>query len=143
MRDVRLFHSDDGGELDIDNGRIALDDTLETAAYVSLFGANRLDDGTDATADKQWWGNSEEPVQHRKLRSETQYLLDSLPQTTGNLARIVEAAHRDLAWMEDEVGAKVEVTGRIPGLDRITLEVSIAVDGRTAQFRFTERWGSP
>ncbi len=138
--DVRLVHTPDGGEIDIVNGRVRMDLTPATAAYLSLFGGNERDGRTDATEHLQWWGNllEEEPARH--LRSETQHLLRSLPAITANLRRVEDAAGRDLGWMSDELGADVSVRASIPALNRIQLDIEIEIDGTTHRLRFTEDW---
>lgn len=142
MRDVRLFHTQDGGELDIAGGRIRYDDTLETALYLSLFGGNARDDGTAATELQQWWGNVEEPRRDRHLRSATQHLLQALPATTANLPRIVDAVQRDIAWVKDRIDAKLDVRVGLPRVNRVQIIVSVAVAGEeSTDYRFTAGFG--
>lgn len=143
MTDVRLYHADDGGEIDIVGGRFGLDDTPETAVYLSLFGGNELDAGTAATAAKQWWGNLlEGESASRKLRSETQHLLRSLPATPANLRRVEDAAGRDLAWMVTELDATVTVTASMPARNRVGLKVEIAIGDSIYTVRLEEKWGA-
>lgn len=142
MTDVRLFQTDDGGEVEIINGRVTLDDTPETAAYLSLFGGNELDGGTAATEHKQWWGNLLEEDRARRLRSETQYLIRSLPAVTTNLRRLEDAAQRDLAWMIDALDADISVTATIPGLNRVRLKLAIQVGDDTYAPAFETQWGN-
>jgi phage gp46-like protein len=98
---------------------------LETAAYLSLFGGNEQDPGETAT-EEQWWGNVGETQPARIYRSETQYLLRSIPAVPSNLRRIEQAALRDLQWMVDEgVARSIGVTTHIPGLNRVVLDVVI------------------
>lgn len=143
MTDVRLYHDDDGGEIDFVNGSSIMADGLESAAYLSLFGGNEDDSGTQADDRKQWWGNLSEPDAARKLRSETQHLLRSLPAVPFNLRRLTEAVERDLAWMKSSLASQVSALVTIPGLNRVSVAVSIELqDGRQFQFSFNEPWGT-
>lgn len=143
MTDVRLYHDDDGGEIAFVNGSAVMADGLESAVYLSLFGGNEDDSGTQADDRKQWWGNLSETDAARKLRSETQHLLRSLPAVPFNLRRLTEAVERDLAWMKSSLASQVSVLVTIPGLNRVSIAVSIELqNGRQFQFSFHEPWGA-
>lgn len=142
MSDVRLYQTDDGGEITIEGGRFMLDHSPETAAYLSLFGGNEEDAGTTATESLQWWGNLLEQDRARHLRSETQYLLRSLPAVTANLRRIEDAAGRDLAWMTTALGAGITVAASMPAVRTVQLDIAITIDATTTELRFVEPWGS-
>src|SRR5688572_30669781 len=99
MSDIRLFHDDDGGDIEYVNGQAVMSDGLETAVYLSLWGGNEQDSGGDETERLQWWGNQGELIESRKYRSETQNLLRSIPAIPVNLLRIQDAVEHDLEWM--------------------------------------------
>lgn len=141
MSDVLLYQTDDGGEIDVIGGRVVLDDSPATGAYLSLFGGNLEDDGSTATEPKQWWGNLLEQDRARRYRSETQALLRALPAIPANLRRIEDAAARDLAWMTEELGAVIEAAASIPGPNRIVLAITIAIDATTTELKFVQPWG--
>src|SRR3954462_10834325 len=101
MSDVLLFESLDGGEIESINGAFTMDEGLSTAAYLSLFGGNEQDSGSDGDKPKQFWANFEEPDATKQYRSELQYLLTPLPLIPASLKRFQDAAGRDLAWMVD------------------------------------------
>jgi phage gp46-like protein len=125
MTDVLLRQGNDGGEITVQAGLVLMSEGLETAAYLSLFGGNEQDPG-DSNSAEQWWGNLTETQPARTYRSETQYLLRSLPAIPSNLRRIEQAAARDLQWMIDEGVAKsVTTSASIPALNRVRLAVSI------------------
>jgi len=125
MTDVLLRQTNDGGDLTLDGGLFLMSDGLGTAAYLSLFGGNEQDRG-DADSTESWWGNVGELDPARQYRSETQYLLRSLPAVPANLLRIEEAASRDLEWMIDSGLAKsITVSVSIPELNRIQVDVVI------------------
>ena len=137
MSDVLLYQADgDGGEIDVVNGEPALDDGIETAVYLSLFGGNEDDPGLDGDTSRQWWGNAAEPVASRRYRSETQYVLHALAAVPANLRRVEDAAVRDLQWMVTELGASVAARATIPGIDRITLQGAVVIDGARHPFKF-------
>jgi phage gp46-like protein len=122
MTDVLLFHTIDDGEITATNGAIATTDGHETAVYLSLFGGNFDDDGSRDNP-LQWWGNFGETDPARTYRSETQYLLESTPPTSGNLRRIEAAVKRDLAWLGEYVES---VTVSTPRLNAVHITVTIA-----------------
>lgn len=139
--DVHLFHTADGGEIKYANGLAEMSDGLETAAYLSLFGGNDDDNGTDATKPLQWWGNLDEPVVDRRYRSALQSLLRGLPATSGNLGKAREAALRDLAWLTSTgLAESVEVKASLPARNTIRLQVDITVDGNKFPFFFQASW---
>ncbi|MBK2258741.1 phage GP46 family protein [Francisella philomiragia] len=136
MSEILLFQSVDDGEIDIINGDIKQLGGLETATYLSLFGGNEDDSGRDKDPTA-WWGNITETQKAYKQRSETQYLLRSLPQTSNNLLRIEDAAKRDLDWMlEEKVASNIGVIASIPALNKIKLVIN--VDNQT--LNFIENW---
>lgn len=139
MTDVRLYQTDDGGEIDIVNGQILLSkDGLETAAYLSLWGGNEDDGGGTADERRQWWANFQEPDPSRRYRSETQSLLRSIPLIPANLRRLEEAAGRDLAWFTDsKLATAVAVRATMPALNTVHFDVKIEIDGRVFPFEFT------
>ncbi len=140
--DVVLQHTDDGAEITIENGIMAMDDGVATAAYMSLFGGALEDSGLAGDDARQFWGNLISADKSEQLRSETQNLLRSLPATSQNLKRIQDAVGRDLAWMADELGAVIDVTTTIPGYNRVAIAGSITIDGRKFPISFSKPWNS-
>lgn len=129
--DVLLFQTVDNGEINIENGIIEMSGGLQTAAYISLFGGNEDDDGNEKSL-LQYWANFNENEPEKKYRSETQFLLRSIPTTSSNLLRIEQAAKRDLLWLSEEV----TVTATIPGLNKIKLVIELEND----RIEFEENW---
>jgi phage gp46-like protein len=141
--DVYLFHGPDGGDITFTNGEPVLADGLETAAYLSLFGGNAEDTGLPGGLSQQWWGNCEEPVPERWLRSETQYLLATLIPNTGNLGRIESAANNDLAWLVSSgIASAVSAVASMPARNRIGLAITVLLtSAETYRFDFSRPWG--
>lgn len=138
--DVKLFQTDDDGDITVENGLVEMSGGLETAAYISLFGGNEDDDGRGDNP-LTWWGNLDEIDPVRQYRSETQHLLQAIPATTGNLRRIEDAAARDLAWfLAQGIASAVTVAATIPGVNRIKLTVDIEALGEESSFEFVENW---
>lgn len=123
MTDVLHYQTTDNGEMNVKDGIAEMTDGPETAVYHSLFGGNEDDaGGSDTTFE--WWGNSLETEPARKYRSQTQYLLRSLPATPFNLGRVKTAVENDLAWMlEDEIFSEVTVSVGIPRLNWIQIRI--------------------
>ena len=139
---MRIFQSKthNGGDINVESGLVEMNGGLESAAYLSLFGGNEDDTGL-AGAPLTWWGNLIEDKLERRYRSKTQYLLQALPLTTHNLARLKDAALSDLDWfLSGNIASSVEVEARLVGLNRISFLVSIRAEGLENTFEFTENW---
>ncbi len=134
--DVRLYQTNDDGDITVANGIVEMSGGLETAAYLSLFGGNEDDAGlTDTTGT--WWGNLDEADATFQFRSETQHLLQAIVAMTGNLRRIEDAAVKDLAWFTKlGVASLVTVVASMPGLNKIKLTINIDQN----EFEFIENW---
>ncbi len=138
--DVKLFQTIDDGNITIEGGVTEMSGGLETAAYLALFGGNEQDDGRDDNPNN-WWGNIGEDEPARQYRSETQYLLRSLPATSGNLGKLEDAAVRDLAFfLNENIASLVSMVASIPGLNKIKLTIRIEAEGEESTFEFTENW---
>lgn len=136
--DVRLFQTTDDGDVSVVNGVTEMSGGLETATYLSLFGGNEQDDGL---GDKGWWGNLGEQDPAFQYKSETQFLLKSIPATSANLLKINAAAIRDLNWLLDKnIASSVDVSSSIPALNWVKIVVEIQAIGNESQFEFTENW---
>lgn len=133
--DVNLFQTVDGGEIEIENGVITMDGGLKAAAYLSLFGGNEDDDGSENNP-YTYWGNIDED-ESKKYTSLTQNLLQSLPATSNNLLKINDAALKDLEWfLTDGLASNIEVFASIKELNSLSLLLKI--DGE--EITFTENW---
>lgn len=139
MTNVLLYQSQNNGEINIENGLIETSGGLETAAYLSLFGGNENDNGLIDSV--QWWGNSLETENSKIYKSETQYLLRSIPAIPANLRRIEEAVSRDLQWLLDEnIANVVTVDASIPDVSKVKINVDIQAVGEESEFEFVENW---
>jgi hypothetical protein len=93
--DVLMVHADDRGDITERDGFIVMTASFETMIYLSLFGGNEDDDGSEATEKLQWWGNEGEAVENQ-YRSKFGALLTGLPVTSGSIKTLEEAAKEDL-----------------------------------------------
>lgn len=139
--DVALYQAPDGGEITCENGIILTDDGVESATFISLFGGNEDDSGDDSDKAREWWGNKIEGDAAKRLRSETQNLLRSIPATSGNLRLIEDAVGHDLAWMvETELASFVGASCSMPGLNRIQIDVKIEIQNVVYTPSFQAKW---
>ena len=137
MTDILLFDTPDGGEIEVIGGRPTLTDDLRSAAYLSHFGGNERDSGSDGDLPLEWWGNKLEANPARRYRSEFQFLLKTLPMVPSNLKRFEDAASSDLAWMLDEnVVTAVQVRCRITAPKTLELLERIEINGVVVPIKF-------
>lgn len=141
--DVVLFQEYDGGNIAIEDGLVLMGGGLETAAYLSMFGGNKDDDGRFEN-NLSWWGNLDENIKTRQFRSETQFLLDTIVPVTSNLLRIEDAVKRDLAWLlSEKIASKITVMVSMPALNTIKITGKIEAIGLESSFEFVENWKAP
>jgi len=135
--DVKLFQTDDGGDISVIDGIVEMSGGLETSVYLALFGGNENDNGAQLSADK-WWGNNSE-VSERQYVSKTQFLLQSIPVNSANLRRLEDAAKNDLKYLLDlKIASSVEVFASLPSINYVNLNVKIQAQGIESEFNFTE-----
>lgn len=124
--DVLLSDSNDGGVINIVNGLVIGDRSFSTAAYISLFGGNKRDNGR-VDNNKTWWGNRfAETPDNEKIVSRFQAIVKSLPMTAKNIKLAESAAVEDLAWMIKENIAD-EIESLIKDIDGHRIELNIVI----------------
>lgn len=141
--DVLICQTPDGGEIFVRDGVTEMTPDFRSAAYLSLFGGNEQDNGSDGNPNT-WWGNILESDPALKMISRTQYLLRNIPATSGNLRRIEDAVRQDLQWFIDKKIANeiADVEAIIPSANRVKISGSINAVGEETAFEFTENWGA-
>jgi phage gp46-like protein len=142
--DLLLQSTVDGGEITLLPDDTFLNDTgFETAIYLSLFGGDYEDNGTESTKDKTWWGNNLEVNNpNAKLISRFQNLSRSMPLTPGNLLKLKDAVRQDLQWFIDEgIIDLLIVNMTIPNKNRIATEI-IGLKDKTKIFgtKYEKSW---
>jgi phage gp46-like protein len=126
MSDVLLFHTADGGELEIIGGEPTMADGFLSAVYLSLFGGNEDDSGRTSDVRRQWWGNFSESDPAKRYRSETQNLLIALAPTSANLRKLEAAAAADCAWLTSGgYMREVRVAASLPSINELGLSVTL------------------
>lgn len=137
MSDVLLFQADDDGDITIPDGEdVTLTNGFETSDYLSLFGGNLEDDGTQATERKQWWGNVGEADKSRHQRSSFQALIETAPLTSDVLPRLERAAEADLAWkVAAGLAESIKATVSVPARNRISVVIDQQIDGKVITSR--------
>ena len=139
--DVVLRQTLNDGDICLEDGVIVTDGGLQTAAYISLFGGNAADSGSQ-NSPAGWWGNVLETDPARQLISQTQHLLQGIPATSGNLIRIRNAVAADLNWLVSSgVASSVDSVVTITGLNLIRIAINIDAEGEPEQFQFFANWG--
>lgn len=143
MTDVLLSHEPDGGNLTLTNGLFTLDNGIATAVYLSLFGGNDDDSGEERDDPRQFWGNLVEDEPARRYRSRTQFLLQSLPATTGNLRKVEGAVSDDLEWLKTEgVATFTGARASLPARNEIKIDIWVEIDGNVIPLTFVRPWGT-
>lgn len=127
MADFSLTHTADGFDLTVANGLVAEEPWLDTDVVQSLFGGNADDDGSSATAERQYWGNRLRGSDADRLRGRFQSLIHRKPVTPAKLRELEDAAASDLGWMVAAGLLRgVSVDASMPAVHRVRVEISLA-----------------
>ena len=138
--DVYLFQTNDDGDISVVDGVVEMRGSLETMAYLCLFGGNIEDDGLDGNP-QTWWGNFGENEPSKRYVSRTQNLIHGLPLTLANLNRISEAVKIDTkVFLDEGIATKVEASLSIPELNRLQIDLVIIADGERRAISFQLAW---
>lgn len=141
ISDVAMVHTDDGGDIVLLNGAVVMSDGLFNFVYLCLFGGNE-DDPALSNTSKMWWGNFSELDQSRWLRSETQYLLNTLAPNTSNLRRLEGAVKNDLAVLVSEgIATDVQAIVSMPAPKSVQIDIATRISPNVVErFDFTRNW---
>lgn len=139
--DVKLFQTNNDGDISVVNGITEMSGGLETSVYLALFGGNEKDDGSNNNVFS-WWGNKDEVLENQ-YHSKTQFLLKSLPITSSNLLLIEDAILLDLQYLIDlKIASTVNVEVSISKVNFVNIKIIIEANGVETEFNFTENWKS-
>lgn len=116
---LRVVYTPDGFDFLVENGRLAVDDGLESAVVYSLFtDAPATDDELAAaglTGEQNrgaWWGNDYPEVPGDVWGSKL-WLLARAKRTDETLARAVDYGSHAVAWMiADRLAARIPITAQ-------------------------------
>lgn len=127
--DVLIHSTNDGGEIDIEDGLIQDCNTFSTAVYISLFGGNK--DDVAGRNKETWWGNLIPGTDgSEKIVSQFQAITCGLPLTGANLKKAQTAAESDLKWFVDEgIADSVSVSLAAENIKRVRVSVEFTKDG--------------
>jgi|LGOV01.1.fsa_nt_gb phage gp46-like protein len=142
--DMLLQSTNDGGEIAIIDSFFVMTDGFKTATYITLFGGNIEDNGTESTKLKSWWGNQlSENEPDKKIISRTMAIIKGFPATPANLRKVEKAAADDLAWFKSQgICDTIIIVGSIPSKNRLELKIEMLKDGnKLDNFKFIENWG--
>ena len=126
--DLLLNLTEDGGELQIENGLFMPDKSFATSVLISLFGGN-IEDAGKVENRSGWWGNYTGATDN-KIQSRFQAITNGQPLTVASAKEAVNAAKLDLAWIIDNgIADDISIYGTIGGVKRFDMEVILSKDG--------------
>ena len=124
--DLMIYESGSGGDLNLKNDDLETVSGLTNQVYLALFGGNieenTSDDLEDLDERNDWWGNYllNEELQ---FNSSFERTLTTVTINSGGISKLVNAAKKDLKYLEDY--ADITVEGSIVGLNKFQLQVSL------------------
>jgi len=125
--DPKLYDTGDGTDLLIESGQPVMDEGLENAVYLSLFGG------------ASWWGNSISSSSE-KLNSNFE-TINGRTLTNATRQAAEEYARNALAWLTTEGVAKsVTVEATIPAVGMLGLVITIEQPEQTNTVRYQINW---
>jgi phage gp46-like protein len=129
VADLYLMPTDDGGQIEIVNGKPTMTDGLMVAVYLSLF--------TPA-----WWGNAAS-VPAEQYTGNLSEVLDG-PLTLQTRLDVIAAAKMALQWMLNEgIASRVTIDAEIRTSTRLDLLVVITEPGgQSASQRYAMNWAA-
>ena len=138
--DPVMFASRDGGEVKFQSGQPRMDGGLRTAAFLSLWGGNKEDNGLRKNK-KIWWGNRDENNESYKYISRFQNLITRIPLLPYNLRRLEETAKADLIWMKTEkIISDISVSGRIAAPKKLELTINYTAQSGLIEQKYEINW---
>jgi hypothetical protein len=142
--DVLTVSTLDGANINVENGIVEMTIGFDTAVYLSLLGGNQEDDGTEATKNKEWWGNKlEDNNPDRKLTSRFQNIIYGLPATPGNLRKLDDAGKQDLQWFIIlNIADEIDFDLRLLEKNRLNISVILWKDkNKLSETKYSLNWG--
>lgn len=138
--DIHLYHTLDGGEIEVAGGEVRTTGGLESLVYLSLFGGNANDSAAE-NDPLQWWGNFIELDAARKYRSRTQNVLRSLPVSTGNLRKLQQAISLDLQDLQTRgIITGADVSLYLEDRNRVCITLVIHGDSESLELIYQLNW---
>ena len=125
--DPKLYPTGDGLDIDVTGGQPDMDEGLENAIALSLFGG------------AEWWGNAVSADDEKITGRLEEIMARSL--TTRTMQDAEEAVNTALAWMTSSgVAKKITASASIPAVGWLALAITIEQPDRTSTIRFNINW---
>lgn len=129
MKDIGLFLQEDGTiDIEIVDGDLRGDETLETSALISMFTDQRITDDElpDGQISKRgWWGDMFTKIDGDQIGSKV-WLFERNTITNSHLAQIEDKVVQGFDWMlKDGVAQSVACTAVRNGTYTVKISVSI------------------
>ena len=125
--DLLIYSTEDGGEIQLnDENLFVADHGFDSAIYLSLFGGNYKDNGSESKKKYEYWGNKlEKNNPERKLTSRTQNVITGLPAVPSNINKVRAAMNEDLSWMVNTgIVDTIDIILTIPKRNWLHAEIS-------------------
>ena len=144
---IEMVETLDGGDYNVTNNGITLDNSIKTLVYDSMFGGNVVESTTGEIKPpgaiyNDFWGNSDNIQDtNNQFNSEFERVVNNTPITSGNLNKFVAAIEIDVAFMQG-LGyiESVDVDVFIISKDRLEINIVVNQPTRSEPESFTFIW---
>lgn len=124
--DLALVESGGGGDLTILGNDLAVDDSIGTAIYLSMFGGNVEADTTNRIQGNlyfDYWANFLIPEPNQQFNSLTERTLNNTPLTSAGRVLIENAIKKDFKFLSEN--NKISVNVSIVATDKINITLLV------------------
>lgn len=126
--DVKLIITKEGFDIDLKNNFIEMTSGFESAIFLSIFGGNEEDDYSEATKEKQFWGNR---LDGNQYRSRTLKFINGSYANAQNLQLLEKNILLDLNWfIEENIADTLEVDCSIPNFNELKIDIRLLRDSK-------------
>ena len=126
--DVKLIITKEGFDIDLKNNFIEMTSGFESAIFLSIFGGNEEDDYSEATKEKQFWGNR---LNGNQYRSRTLKFINGNYANAQNLQLLEQNILLDLNWfIEENIADTLEVDCSIPNFNELKIDIRLLRDSK-------------
>lgn len=143
---IKLISDYTHGQLDADNGKIKLDDTLQTSIFFSLAGGNiggvtTNDRKPSGVENLDWFGNLYLKEFDKPLfNSKFEQFLKKNPLSSGNLITLNQHALSDLQWIVNTKAVKsFSVSFEIVAANKLIVDIT-ATEPDNTENRYRYLW---
>lgn len=126
--DVKLIITKEGFDIDLKNNFVEMTSGFESAIFLSIFGGNEEDDYSEATKEKQFWGNR---LNGNQYRSRTLKFINGSYANAQNLQLLEKNILLDLNWfIEENIADTLEVDCSIPNFNELKIDIRLLRDSK-------------